>query len=76
MKILVIGGNRFVGKKVAYELSKLTSVSVLNRSGTGPDKVKVIKWDRNEPLTIENDYNVNSNVNEPQFTGSEKSMKE
>lgn len=58
MKILVIGGNRFVGKKVAYELSKLASVSVLNRSGTGPDKVKIIKWDRNEPLTIENDYNV------------------
>ncbi len=25
---------------------------------------------------IENNYNVNSNVNEPQFTGSEKSMKE
>jgi hypothetical protein len=58
MKILVIGGNRFVGKKVAYGLSKLANVAVLNRSGTGPDKVKVIKWDRNEPFNIENDYNV------------------
>jgi nucleoside-diphosphate-sugar epimerase len=58
MKILVIGGNRFVGKKVAYELSKLANVAVLNRSGTGPNKVKVIKWDRNEPFNIENDYNV------------------
>lgn len=34
MKILVIGGNRFVGKKVAYELSKLASVSVLKMINT------------------------------------------
>ena len=58
MKILVIGGNRFVGKKVATHLNKTTDVTVLNRSGIGPNNVNVIKWDRNDILPIKNDYDV------------------
>ena len=38
MKILVIGGNRFVGKKLVTRLvNDSHKVTVLNRSGTGPE---------------------------------------
>ena len=49
MKILIIGGNRFVGKLVAKQLSKLDNISVtlINRSGTGPNNCVLIKCDRN-----------------------------
>ena len=48
MKILVIGGNRFVGKKLVIELIKnLHDVTVLNRSGTGPDGARKFVFDRN-----------------------------
>ena len=48
MKFLILGGNRFVGKKLAAKLIKEGyDVTVLNRSGTGPDGCKIIKHDRN-----------------------------
>jgi len=48
MRILIIGGNRFVGKKLAKRLIKEShNVHVLNRSGTGPDGAFVSKFDRN-----------------------------
>lgn len=58
MNILVIGGNRFVGKKVSQTLSKLVNVTVLNRSETGPEQVKIIKFDRNNSFTIKNDFDL------------------
>tara|TARA_R100000664_G_C2758196_1_gene146910 strand:+ start:1008 stop:1805 length:798 start_codon:yes stop_codon:yes gene_type:complete len=49
MKILVIGGNRFVGKKLVNRLiNESYEVTVLNRSGTGPNGVTKIKFDRNK----------------------------
>ena len=54
MKILVIGGNRFVGKKLVTKLlNQSYEVTVLNRSGSGPSGAKKIKFDRN----IEEHYN-------------------
>ena len=48
MRILVIGGNRFVGKKLVKRLlNESHHVSVLNRSGTGPDGAFKWKFDRN-----------------------------
>lgn len=48
MKILVIGGNRFVGKKLVTKLlNQSHKVTVLNRSGSGPNGSKKIKFDRN-----------------------------
>ena len=48
MKVLIIGGNRFVGKKLVKTLLKnKNQVTVLNRSGTGPDGATKIKFDRN-----------------------------
>ncbi len=58
MKILILGGNRFVGKMVAQKLSTLYEVTVLNRSGTGPDTCNIIKFDRNHILNIKNDYDL------------------
>ena len=43
MKILVIGGNRFVGKKLVTKLlNQSHKVTVLNRSGSGPNGSKKI----------------------------------
>ena len=51
MKILVIGGNRFVGKKLVERLlDESHHVSILNRSGTGPDRATIWKFDRNDEL--------------------------
>ena len=48
MNILVIGGNRFVGKKLVKRLiNESHDVSVLNRSGTGHDDAFKWKFDRN-----------------------------
>ena len=49
MKIVIIGGNRFVGKLIAQQLSSrpLTSITLINRTGTGPDNCTLIKCDRN-----------------------------
>jgi len=59
MKCLIIGGNRFIGKKLAARLSaEGHGVSVLNRSGTGPDGCDVIKSDRNSLSSVHNDFDV------------------
>jgi len=58
MNVLIIGGNRFVGKKLASKLCKKHNVSVLNRNGTGPDGCNKIKFDRNNSLTIENNFDL------------------
>ena len=48
MNILVIGGNRFVGKKLVQTLFKEHNVTVLNRKGTSPVDCNIIQQDRNE----------------------------
>jgi len=48
MKILVIGGNRFVGKRLVDLLVDQHDVTILNRSGTGHDKAIKIKTDRDQ----------------------------
>ena len=54
MKILVIGGNRFVGKKLVERLiTESHKVTVLNRSGTGPARAIKVKFDRNNKLDID-----------------------
>ena len=48
MTILIIGGNRFVGKLLAEAAIKLNhEVTVFNRKGTGPEGCLIIKGDRN-----------------------------
>ena len=48
MKILVIGGNRFVGKKLVEKLLiDSHDVTIFNRGGTGPNGAKIIECDRN-----------------------------
>ena len=47
-KVLVVGGNRFVGKLVSKELyDKGYDITLLNRSGTSPVNCGVIRQDRN-----------------------------
>jgi nucleoside-diphosphate-sugar epimerase len=62
MTILIIGGNRFVGKLLAEALIKLdqytfphhpTEVTVFNRKGTGPEGCIIIKGDRNNLEDLE-----------------------
>ena len=48
MEILVIGGNRFMGKKVVQTLFKNHNTTVLNRKGTSPVECNIIQQDRNE----------------------------
>jgi hypothetical protein len=48
MEILIIGGNRFMGKKVAQTLFKDHNITVLNRKGTSPVECNIIQQDRNE----------------------------
>tara|TARA_R110000824_G_scaffold236823_3_gene425634 strand:- start:75 stop:866 length:792 start_codon:yes stop_codon:yes gene_type:complete len=51
---LIIGGNRFVGKRLAKELIWLgNEVTVFNRSGTGPSNVNIIKGNRNTKKDID-----------------------
>ncbi len=46
--ILILGGNRFVGKSLSLKLSKYNNVDVFNRSGTSADNIiGVIQGDRN-----------------------------
>lgn len=47
MEILILGGNRFVGRKLAEKLSQYYNVTIFNRSGTGPDGCNIVKGDRN-----------------------------
>ena len=48
MTILILGGNRFVGKLLAESLLQSTNeITVFNRKGTGPKDCLVIKVDRN-----------------------------
>tara|TARA_Y100000296_G_C5155788_1_gene248988 strand:+ start:78 stop:932 length:855 start_codon:yes stop_codon:yes gene_type:complete len=48
MNILILGGNRFVGKLLAESLIKLElNITVFNRRGTGPEGCNIIKGDRN-----------------------------
>lgn len=58
MKILILGGNRFVGKKVAETLVQWENVTVFNRSGTGPKNCNIIKGDRNTFIDIDKDYDI------------------
>ncbi len=54
MNCLIIGGNRFVGKRLAIKLkSSNNQVTVFNRSGTGHSDVYVIKGDRNIKTHLE-----------------------
>ena len=46
-KILILGGNRFVGKLLAEKLLNHHHVTLFNRKGTGPGNCKIIKGDRN-----------------------------
>ena len=47
-KVLILGGNRFVGKLLAEALIKLKiNTTVFNRRGTGPKESIIIKGDRN-----------------------------
>ena len=57
MKILIIGGNRFVGKKVTKTLFKNYDVTVLNRKGTSPVNCNIIQQDRNELKEL-NEYDI------------------
>ena len=54
MTILIIGGNRFVGKLLAESLLKLNQeVTLFNRKGTGPKGCLIIKGDRNNLKDLE-----------------------
>ena len=54
MRVLVIGGNRFVGKKLVTRLvNDSHKVTVLNRSGTGPEGATKVKFDRNNKSDID-----------------------
>ena len=53
--VLIIGGNRFVGKALSKVLSdKNYSVDVFNRSGTSADSnINIIQGDRNKTKDID-----------------------
>ena len=49
-KVLILGGNRFVGKALAKKIVweyRYNFVDVFNRSGTGPWGTNIIQGDRN-----------------------------
>ena len=54
MNIFVFGGNRFVGKALTERLLKNNSVTIFNRSGTGPEGANIIKGDRNIVSDLQN----------------------
>lgn len=48
MRVLILGGNRFVGKQLGENLlAKGYKVHIFNRSGTGPKGATILKGDRN-----------------------------
>lgn len=53
MKVLVIGGNRFVGNALTEHLLDSFKVTVFNRKGTGPEGAEIIQGDRNNASDIE-----------------------
>ena len=54
MKVLIIGGNRFMGKHLSSELGSMgNEVDVFNRSGTGISGVNIIQGDRNNIEDLE-----------------------
>jgi len=60
MKILIFGGNRFVGKLITKKLAlDGHDVTILNRSGTSPISCNVIKCDRNNKNDLEKNIGVN-----------------
>ena len=53
-KVLIFGGNRFVGKKLSEVLVENYQVDVFNRSGTSSDdRISVIQGDRNNVYDID-----------------------
>lgn len=52
-KILIIGGNRFVGLQLSKALQSNYQVTVFNRKGTGAEGVNIIQGDRNNENNIE-----------------------
>jgi len=53
VNILILGGNRFVGRHLASELGNNHLVTVFNRSGTGPSNVSIIQGDRNSSKDLD-----------------------
>tara|TARA_R110001592_G_scaffold2761_3_gene15716 strand:- start:1719 stop:2579 length:861 start_codon:yes stop_codon:yes gene_type:complete len=54
MKVLIIGGNRFMGKHLSTKLVLMgNEVDVFNRSGTGISNVNIIQGDRNNREDLE-----------------------
>lgn len=53
MRVLILGGNRFVGAGLAAKLATQYEVDVFNRSGTGPEGVHIIQGDRNQISDID-----------------------
>lgn len=56
MKIAVIGGNRFTGKKLVESLLEKNDVTIFNRSESGPDGAKIFKFDRDEDKILLDDF--------------------
>ena len=54
MNILIIGGNRFVGKLIAKKLIPTHNITIINRKGTGPEGCTILKVDRNNTLEFVN----------------------
>ena len=52
-KLLIIGGNRFVGLQLSKALQSNYQVTVFNRKGTGAKGVNIIQGDRNNESDIE-----------------------
>ena len=53
-RILIFGGNRFVGKQLSEVLIGKYRVDVFNRSGTSSDdRISIIKGDRNNKQDID-----------------------
>lgn len=53
MRVLILGGNRFIGAGLAARLATRHKVDVFNRSGTGPEGVGIIQGDRNEIVDLD-----------------------
>ena len=53
MKILILGGNRFVGKQLSEELFTHNEIDIFNRSGTGISNINIIQGDRNNKSDLE-----------------------
>lgn len=53
-KILILGGNRFVGLQLSKVLQSNYQVTVFNRKGTGIEGVNIIQGDRNNENDVKN----------------------